>query len=155
MQLELPSESDTLAFGERLGRALQGPAVIFLRGDLGAGKTTLCRGLLRALGHGGSVRSPTYTLVEPYELHERALYHFDLYRLLDPMELEELGIRDYLDPQAVLLFEWPDRGGAHLPAPDIELRLEPCGSGRRVVCAASSVTGRAIVTRMGGAGDRA
>lgn len=148
MSFLLPEESATLEFGKQLARALRGAAVIYLHGDLGAGKTTLCRGLLHALGHTGSVRSPTYTLVEPYELPGQAVYHFDLYRLRDPEELEDLGIRDYLDPSALLLFEWPERGLGHIPPADVEIELQPQGDARRVVWRASSAGGSAIVTRL-------
>ena len=148
MDCYLVDEAATLAFGARLAGALCGPAIVYLHGDLGAGKTTLCRGLLRALGHTGSVRSPTYTLVEPYEVAGRQVYHFDLYRLCDPEELEQFGIRDYLDPTALLLFEWAEHGAGHLPAPDVEFTIATDGVGRRIAWRASSVRGTAIVTRL-------
>lgn len=118
----------TRAAGQALGRALLNldaaqPWVIALQGELGAGKTTLVGGLLAALGHAGPVRSPTYTLIEPYELAGRQLYHLDLYRLADPLQLEELGVRDLLQPGAVLLVEWPERAGEQLARPDLCVQL--------------------------------
>lgn len=128
----LADEAAMVEFGGRLGRLANGGEVIFLEGDLGMGKTTLSRGVLRGFGHQGSVKSPTYTLVEPYEVGERTIYHFDLYRLGDPEELEYLGIRDYFSEQAVCLIEWPDRGDGVLPVADLLLTIELEQRGRRV-----------------------
>lgn len=152
---ELPDEDATVALGARLATALGDGAVIYLHGELGAGKTTLARGLLRALGHTGSVKSPTYTLVEPYAITGRTVFHFDLYRLADPEELEFLGVRDYLQPGAVLLIEWPERGEGHLPAPDLELWLEGAGDGRRASWRACNSRGAAIVASLGAGAGRA
>lgn len=106
--------------------------VVFLEGDLGAGKTTLARGLLRALGVSGPVRSPTYTLMEPYEIGGRVVLHLDLYRLRDPSELWELGLDSYPPDRCLWLIEWPERAAALLPAPSLRLRLEPVDSRRRL-----------------------
>ena len=151
----LDDEATTLAFGAKLALLVPNALVIFLHGDLGAGKTTLCRGLLQALGHVGAVKSPTYTLVEPYSLGSRTVYHFDLYRLCSPEELEFLGIRDYLDQGALLLFEWPERGAGHLPAADLQVHLQHQAGGRSLECRSSSQGGAAIVTALREAVHRA
>ena len=132
----LESAAATEALGARLAAAVQAGFVIYLRGDLGAGKTTLVRGFLRALGHSGPVTSPTYTLMEPYILAGQHILHLDLYRLADPEELEFVGLRDFLDGQSILLIEWPDRGRGALPAPDVDLELTYSEQGRhcRSVC---------------------
>jgi tRNA threonylcarbamoyladenosine biosynthesis protein TsaE len=123
-------EEAMVALGEQIGRALSVPLVVYLSGELGMGKTTLARGILRAFGHRGAVKSPTYTLVEPYDLGDRQLYHFDLYRLGDPEELEFMGIRDYFNDTSIALVEWPDRGGGFLPPADLSIRIEKRGNGR-------------------------
>lgn len=131
----IDNETDMVAFGERLGRAFQAHSkfqCIFLNGDLGAGKTTLSRGILRSFGHAGAVKSPTYTLVEIYELSERRVYHFDLYRLGDPEELEYMGIRDYFSENSICLIEWPQRGQGVLPAPNVLIDVKVEGEGRRI-----------------------
>lgn len=144
----LLDEQATLELGQRLAGFLTAPVVIYLCGDLGAGKTTLSRGLLRGLGHAGSVKSPTYTIVEPYELTPSPVYHFDLYRLGDPNELEYLGLRDYLAQGAVLIFEWPERGGMHMPPADLTVHLTPTDTGREAVIEGLSTFGCACVQRL-------
>lgn len=115
-QYPLKDESDTQRLAQILAEHIQ-QGVIYLIGDLGAGKTTLSRYWLQSLGHKGAVKSPTYTLVEPYQIADQAVFHFDLYRLNDPYELELMGIRDYLDVEdALFLFEWPSKGGDEIPA---------------------------------------
>lgn len=146
--LQLPDEESTLALGAELGRVAQAGAVVFLRGDLGAGKTTFCRGLLHGLGFVGAVKSPTYTLVEPYELPQLIVYHFDLYRLHDPQELEYMGVRDYFEPGNLCLVEWPEKGGSLLPEPDISIAIQVVNTGREVRLAAGSVAGELILRNL-------
>ena len=139
---ELPDETATLALGARLAEAIEPGLVIYLHGDLGAGKTTLVRGLLHKLGHVGKVKSPTYTLVEPYVVSGLNLYHFDLYRFVDPEEWEASGFRDYFNAQSVCFVEWPERAGSLLPEPDLDIRLEPQEQGRKGVMTANTDAGK-------------
>ncbi|MFP4061160.1 MAG: tRNA (adenosine(37)-N6)-threonylcarbamoyltransferase complex ATPase subunit type 1 TsaE, partial [Halochromatium sp.] len=128
LTIELAGEAAQLAFGARLAGLLRSyRGLIYLRGDLGAGKTTLVRGLLRGLGYQAPVRSPTYTLIEPYEAVEPPVVHLDLYRLADPEELEYLGLRDLLERPGLILVEWPERGAGALPPADLELLIEDAG----------------------------
>lgn len=146
----LSDEQATQELGAELGAALPAQAVVFLHGDLGAGKTTLVRALLHAAGHEGAVRSPTYTLVEPYKLTGRAVYHLDLYRLADPEELEFIGLRDMLAEACLMLIEWPERGVGMLPAPDLHVRLAAAGDGRHVEVEAASAAGESALVRLEG-----
>ena len=120
-----------------------------LSGDLGAGKTTLVGGLLAALGHEGHARSPTYSLIEPYRLAGRDVYHCDLYRLRDPAELEDLGLRDLLVGPSVLLVEWPERAGDRLREPDLALYLEYVDEGRQLLLVPATAAGRRVVAGLG------
>lgn len=143
----LEGEAATVAAGEQLGAIAEPGSVWFLEGDLGAGKTTFCRGFLRAFGYSGAVKSPTYTLVEPYELERGLIYHFDLYRLGDPEELEFMGIRDYFSATSICLIEWPQRGRGILPAPDIRVRIEASGAGRTLQLASTTALGEQMIQR--------
>ena len=132
MKTYLKDTEATERFGAKLWAELPSKCLIFLHGDLGAGKTTLVRGFLRAAGYTGAVKSPTYTLVEEYTISGRKIFHFDLYRVADPEELEWIGIRDYFDQDSVCFIEWPDMGKGFLPEPDRVISLVSEGIGRSV-----------------------
>lgn len=144
----LKDESATVEFGHRLAKVIEQGAVIYLHGDLGAGKTTLTRGVMRGLGHVGNVKSPTYTLVEPYELTAVSAYHFDLYRLADPEELEFMGIRDYFNEQAVCVVEWPEKGEGFIPSPDLDIELEYLDDKRQIRCLSRSERGEELLSKL-------
>lgn len=137
---------------ERLGRAaadgVKHGQVVFLCGDLGAGKTTWVRGVLKGLGHEGAVKSPTYTLLEPYYLGDLNVFHFDLYRLSDPVELENLGFRDYLDGSGVCFIEWPERGAGLLPQPDCRIEIKAKAEGRELTAVCASDLGESLCASM-------
>jgi tRNA threonylcarbamoyladenosine biosynthesis protein TsaE len=141
MRQLLADAQATESLGARLARVVT-PGILYLNGELGAGKTTLARGLLRGLGHTDKVRSPTYTLVEPYALESCRVYHLDLYRLADPEELEWLGLRDMLADAALLLVEWPERGSGCLPPADLTIDLGFSGDGREASLVAATPVGR-------------
>ena len=132
MKFELLNSDETEQFGAALLQALPQKCLLFLYGDLGAGKTTLVRGLLRSAGHVGTVKSPTYSLVEEYRLANRTVFHFDLYRLKDPEELEWIGMQDYLQQAALCCVEWPQMGEGFLPAADVDVRLHHQSNGRTI-----------------------
>ena len=144
VELELDSPQATEQFGARLANLAKPGSVLYLRGDLGTGKTTLVRGFLRSLGHSGAVKSPSYTLLETYELANRLVLHCDLYRLADAEELEFLGLRDFLDDKTVLLVEWPERGAALLPPADLEISLAYSDRGRHCCVRATSAQGKGV-----------
>ncbi len=122
--------------------------IVYLEGDLGAGKTTLARGFLEDMGHAGRVPSPTYTLVEPYALAGYDIYHIDLYRVRDPRELDDLGLADQLSEGSLLLVEWPEHGRDRLPAADVRLRLQYLATGRGLICQAGSDAGHRVLDRL-------
>lgn len=149
MDKSLDSEAATINLGRLLAPALDATGVIFLSGGLGAGKTTLCRGLLRGLGYDGAVKSPTFTLVEPYELERGSVYHFDLYRLAHPDELDYLGAEDYFAAEALCLIEWPERGAGFLPTPDLELTLTVTSeASRQLQLRAQTLKGERAMARL-------
>jgi len=122
--IDLPSEAATIALAQGLASRLHGGGVVYLRGELGAGKTTFARALLRELGAGERIKSPTYSLLERYRVGERDAFHLDLYRIAGPAELEWLGLDELCDPRALVLIEWPERGIGALPPSDLEIALE-------------------------------
>jgi tRNA threonylcarbamoyladenosine biosynthesis protein TsaE len=152
--IEAATVDDMLGCGAALAAAVDSlPTVIHLSGPLGAGKTTLVRGLLTALGHSGAVKSPTYTLVEPYRLPLGNCYHFDLYRLRTGGELEGLGIRDYLAEKALCLIEWPEKGAGFLPPADLRIDIDyldggAATAGRRLTITPVSPQGVTLLTRL-------
>lgn len=197
-QLQIIDENAMTELGAKLAKAAIPGTIIYLDGDLGAGKTTLVRGFLRSLGYSGAVKSPTFTIVEPYSLennkfynyneleddlkpdnnnnsvtvsilgnslepanshgtanshkpvksHAQRIYHFDLYRLEDPEELEYIGIRDYLDGQAIALIEWPEKGYGVLPRADLIIKITHLSQGRKVELLSQSENGAVIVSKL-------
>ena len=146
--LSLPDAGSTECAGRALAPTLTGGMVITLSGELGAGKTTLVRGVLRGFDIRGPVKSPTYTLVEPYALSSLYLYHFDFYRLKDPDEWEEAGFREYFREDAICMIEWPDKAGSMLPATDLEIVLDIVGDGRRCTVTARSARAERCVNAL-------
>lgn len=145
----LASEQELLALATRFAKNSSRDLVIFLQGDLGVGKTTFARGFLRGCGVEGIVKSPTYTLVEPYQLDdEKMCYHFDLYRLIDAEELEFTGARDYFDGHSACLIEWPEKAEGFLPLPDVVCKLEHHSIGRRAIFSALSDKGKDVMLRV-------
>ena len=141
---ELDNEDATRRFGQSLASVFTDGLLITLRGDLGTGKTTMARGILQGLGYKGKVKSPTYTVVEPYELSVGMIYHFDLYRIVDPEELEFLGFRDYLNDGYLSLIEWPERGDWFVHSADLCISIESKAFGRRVSLRPNSQGGESV-----------
>jgi tRNA threonylcarbamoyladenosine biosynthesis protein TsaE len=148
LDLKMPDPAATEALGRALAAGAAPGRVLHLRGELGAGKTTVVRGLLRGLGYTGRVKSPTYTLVEPYELSSLHFYHFDFYRLKDRAEWEQGGFREYFGAHSMCAVEWPERAGEMLSAPDLELSLSFDGEARRVQVEARSQVGEAWLSHL-------
>ncbi|MGH8558034.1 MAG: tRNA (adenosine(37)-N6)-threonylcarbamoyltransferase complex ATPase subunit type 1 TsaE [Methylococcales bacterium] len=144
----LRNEAETLELGAKLFGSMKQGLRVYLHGELGAGKTTLVRGFLRAGGYLGPVKSPTFTLVEEYRLPEWRVLHFDLYRLTDPEELEWIGIRDYFEVPCVCFIEWPDRGIGFLPEPDLSIILKHDGEGRAARLDEHGSAGTELVERL-------
>lgn len=150
---QLENDAATVALGQLLAKQVQQsgnipPLVIYLQGGLGMGKTTFSRGFIQGLGHSGAVKSPTYALVEPYEMGNMRIFHFDLYRLHDPEELEFMGIRDYFGSDCICIVEWPERGFGLLPPADLEIQLEEYGAGRQACISAHTNAGKTCVTNL-------
>ena len=149
---ELVNENATIAMGALLAKIIKNEIkqgiVVYLQGDLGAGKTTLTRGFVQAMGHKGNVKSPTYTLVEPYELADFNVYHFDLYRLSDPEELEFMGIRDYFNEQSCCFIEWPEKGMGAVASPDLIINIEYVEDQRRITFESKSRLSELLMTKL-------
>jgi tRNA threonylcarbamoyladenosine biosynthesis protein TsaE len=145
---DLANEEATVALAGKLAQHCHQGLVIYLEGDLGAGKTTFSRGFIQQLGHKGNVKSPTYTLVEPYEIANWRVFHFDLYRLSDPEELEYMGIRDYFDPDCICLIEWPDKGANLLAPADLHIIIEYNQTGRVLSMQAKSAKGSDLLKQL-------
>ena len=148
VDLKLPDPAATAALGAALAAGAAPGHVLYLRGDLGTGKTTLVRGLLHALGHPGRVKSPTYTVVEPYTLSSLHLYHFDFYRLKNRSEWEQSGFREYFNAQSLCVIEWPERAEGALAPADLEVLLEFAGDSRRATLKASTPFGQAWLSSL-------
>lgn len=148
LTFKLDDEQATLALGTQLAELISAPMTLYLTGSLGAGKTTFSRGFIQALGHVGAVKSPTYTLVEPYSLRGQDIFHFDLYRLNDPEELEFMGIRDYFTDNSICLIEWPDRGFGLLSSADLTLNIEYVDQARQATLTADSELGLQILSKL-------
>jgi tRNA threonylcarbamoyladenosine biosynthesis protein TsaE len=144
----LPDEAATIALGQQLASRSREGLVVYLHGDLGAGKTTFARAFLRALGVGERVKSPTYSLIEGYDLADRRAFHLDLYRIADPGELEWLGLDSLAEPGAIVLVEWPERGAGALPPVDLEIRFRHDGSGRVVSFEPRSPAGERLIEQL-------
>lgn len=144
MNILIENEAGMIALGRALGLALGGEGSVHLRGELGAGKTTLCRGVLRAMGHEGAVKSPTFTLVEPYSVQGGEVFHFDLYRLGDPGELDYMGIDEYFGDGRLCLIEWPEKAIGFLPAHDLEIGIDVLGEKRNIGISATSGHGKSV-----------
>lgn len=147
IEKEVYGEEAMEQFGADMASAFANGGVVFLDGNLGMGKTTLVRGLLRGMGYVGPVKSPTYTIVEPYEMNGVEAFHFDLYRIAEPEELEYMGIRDYFREGALCLVEWAEMGKGVLPEADLVIHLDFVRQGRKVSIAATSAKGETILQR--------
>ena len=141
----VPDEAAMTALGARLAKVFPESGLIYLHGDLGAGKSTLVRSFIKARGYSGHVKSPTYTIVEPYQVTGHTIYHLDLYRIADPEELEFIGIRDLLSERSLVLVEWPDKGAGVLPTADLDIYIAYSGQGRDVSINRASEEGMSVI----------
>ena len=152
LRYDLVDSEATIAMGNTLAQLIKNELkkglVVYLHGELGAGKTTLTRGFVQGMGHKGNVKSPTYTLVEPYELSAWNVYHFDLYRLADPEELEYMGIRDYFEENSCCFIEWPEKGEGLLPKPDLIITIEYVGAQRQITLESKTELSQLLVDKM-------
>ena len=148
LKMHLPDEAATRALGARLAQVIEPGLFVYMHGDLGSGKTTLARGLLRGLGYQGRVKSPTYALVELYTVSRLNLYHFDFYRFRDPKEWRDAGFSEYFSGASVCLVEWPEKAGGLLPVADLEIALEFAGDGRDLEIRAGTESGKACLNRL-------
>ena len=146
--VKIENEAAMMLFGAALAGCITGQTSVHIAGPLGAGKTTLCRGIIRAMGHAGAVKSPTFTLVEPYEIQGRHIFHFDLYRLNDPRELEYIGVDEYFDAQSCCLIEWPERAAGQLPPHDLDIQIALLEQQREVYISANSQYGERICQQL-------
>lgn len=149
----IPDETTMLRFGKKLAQTIvqyqtERAVVLYFNGDLGAGKTTLTRGMVQGLGHQGNVKSPTYTLVEEYHIAGKTIYHFDLYRLADPEELEFMGIRDYFTKDSICLIEWSEKGEGILPPADLFVNIDYYDDARNITLIAQSNLGEQIIQQL-------
>lgn len=148
-KLTLANEKATLELGRAVARYCEELSVVFMHGELGVGKTTLVRGILEGLNYTGFVKSPSYTIVEPYvHTNVKPVYHFDLYRISDPGELEYIGLRDYLAPENLCIFEWPEHAASELPQPDLLIHLDWEREGRTVVIEADTEYGKYVLEQL-------
>jgi len=145
LELKLPAEEVLLEFSGKLAQYCVPPLAIYLHGQLGAGKTTFVRGFLRGLGYQGKVKSPSYTLVENYDIQSKSIFHFDFYRIQDPQELDFIGVQDYWQPSSIFLIEWPEKAAALLPPVDLACQLEIAGSGRKLRFQAHTQPGEKVL----------
>jgi len=141
----LATADDMEALGGKFAKACPATARIYLQGQLGAGKTTWVRGFLRGMDYTGKVKSPTYTLVESYQLQGRLIHHLDLYRINDPVELETIGVRDYLDGTGICLVEWPEQGGSLIGEPDVMIQINILGQDREVTMRSATTAGQKMI----------
>ncbi len=148
MRIEIESEEAMLELGGHLASSLPTEGSLHITGSLGAGKTTLCRGILHALGHEGAVKSPTFTLVEPYRLDDTDIFHFDLYRLNDPDELDYIGLDDYFGEKKLCFIEWPEKAEGCLPQHDIEISIDVSGEKRNIGIKANSSNGKVVCEQL-------